>query len=192
MSNILLTFKPYEINIPVSLDEKVQKAIERFLAKNPELDPKTLRYLVNANPINPDATVESLMINIEGQKLIPTIVVDINKDPKKGEEKTIQSKEIICPKCGESTRIKIENGRIKLFDCVNSHNNTEIEITNFQDTQKIDISKIICEDCKQSSMATSYNNLFYKCFTCGNKICIICQRYKHDKTHDIVEYEKKL
>ena len=114
----------------------------------------------------------------------------INSDIKK-EDIFIQAKEIICPQCNESCRIKIENGKIKLFGCINNHNYVEIDILNFKNTQKINISKIICNDCKDTNMGNVHNYEFYKCLTCRNNVCLICQTYKHNKSHILIKYEQK-
>ena len=95
--------------------------------------------LTNGNEIKPNSTFESQISKIEEEKNILKITV-INSDVKK-EDIFIQAKEIICPQCNESCRIKIENGKIKLFGCINNHNYVEVDILNFKNTQKINISK---------------------------------------------------
>ena len=96
--------------------------------------------LNNRNEINPNSTFESQISKIEKEKNLLKITV-INSDVKK-EDIFIQAKEIICPQCNESCRIKIENGKIKLFGCINNHNYVEVDILNFlKNTQKINISK---------------------------------------------------
>ena len=61
------------------------------------------------------------------------------------EKEIIKSKNIICPKCHEPCKIKIENYKFKLYDCVNKHITDNIRIKDFQDTQKINKLNIFCE-----------------------------------------------
>ena len=61
------------------------------------------------------------------------------------EKEIIKSKNIICPKCHEPCKIKIENYKFKLYDCVNKHITDNIRIKDFKDTQKINKSNIFCE-----------------------------------------------
>ena len=63
-------------------------------------------------------------------------------------EKFAKSKDIICPECKESCRIKTENFKISLFGCINNHTKT-LKIKDFIDSQKINISNIKCEKCKK-------------------------------------------
>jgi len=60
----------------------------------------------------------------------------------------------------------------------------------YEDTQNIDISKIVCDICKDKNKGNSYNNIFYRCNICKKNICPIC-KLKHDKNHNIINYESK-
>lgn len=65
-----------------------------------------------------------------------------------------------------------------------------LSIKEFNNTQKIDISKIICDICKINNKSNVYNNEIFKCITCGHIICPLC-RSKHDNKHIIVKYEER-
>ena len=60
----------------------------------------------------------------------------------------------------------------------------------FEETQKIDISQIICDICKKYNKNTTYNNEFYICNTCNKNICPICKS-NHDKNHKTINYDDK-
>ena len=85
------------------------------------------------------------------------------KDSENKEQVIAKSKEIICPTCQEPCRIKIENYKIKLYDCINGHTKENIQLIDFKDTQKIDLSKIVCETCLKAHKGNTTGNLFYKC-----------------------------
>ena len=104
--------------------------------------------------------------------------------------KYILSKDIICPICGELCFINIKDYKITPYECKNGHKMDNCLSKNFYMTQKIDISKIICDICKEGNKATSYNNIFYSCLTCKQNLCLLCQD-KHDKEHSLIDYDQK-
>ena len=116
------------------------------------------------------------------------MTIQINKINNE-EESIIKSKIIICPKCYESTNIKIKDYKINLYGCKNNHNIINILFGKYLDLQKIDESKIICNKCNNKK-SNSYQRLFYRCNICKINICIKCKE-KHDKNHKIIDYDNK-
>ena len=162
--------------IQAELVDIFQKPIDSFLSKHSELDPKKVSFTTNNKPIYPQSSVESLMSTLDKQNesmriLVKEIIIDI--------------KEVICPECKESCRLKFDKGKINLYDCKNNHSIYYINILEFPKTQEIDNSKIICDNCNES-----YKHGFYKCLTCGNNICSLCQK-GHDTNHCLIKYEEK-
>ena len=101
-----------------------------------------------------------------------------------------KSKYIICPQCKENIRIKINNYKIELFDCINSHSFKNLSFDDFEKSQNIDETKIICDFCKSANKSNTYENLFYICFSCNKKICPLCKS-SHDKNHLMIDYDEK-
>ena len=58
------------------------------------------------------------------------------------------SNEIICPICKEIVLIQIHDYKIDLNECKDGHKLNNILINEFENNQMIDISKIICDECK--------------------------------------------
>ena len=54
--------------------------------------------------------------------------------------------------------------------------------------QKIDISKTICNKCYKNNI--NINEELYKCNECNINLCPLC-KYKHDKNHNIINYNDK-
>ena len=54
----------------------------------------------------------------------------------------------------------------------------------------VDISKIICNNCKNKNKYNTYNNDFYRCITCKINISPLCKSI-HDKKHKIIKYDNK-
>ena len=67
------------------------------------------------------------------------------------EESIIKSKQIICPICGELAKIKFNNYSISINECKYDHNIEDINLDEFENSQLINISQIICNKCKESN-----------------------------------------
>ena len=102
----------------------------------------------------------------------------------------INSKNIICPECKEDIKFSIDDYVINLFECKNKHDIDNIFLDKFDSTQNINISQIKYEICGKYNKGNMYNNIFYRCYTCKKDICPICHS-KHDKEHEIVNYDDK-
>ena len=127
-------------------------------------------------------TVDKIKSNNENNKIIFVYDNNINNNNIK------RSNEIICPECNKSIFIEIDNYKIKLKDCINRHNKT-ISIEDFENSQLINLSKILCNNCKINNMGNIYNNIFYKCLICSIDICPICIS-NHNKRHKIINYNE--
>ena len=137
MIQIEFDYNQIKTVIQAHLTDTFQDVINKYTQKV-LLDPKTLCFLANGRVIKPEKTVESHMnqLNKDNQKmnvLVNLVYVHIDNNV------YIKSKDIICPTCNESCRIKIKNYKIKLYDCINNHINI-INIKDFKEKQKINIS----------------------------------------------------
>ena len=79
------------------------------------------------------------------------------------DENIYQSNGIICPECKESILIKIKDYKINLYECKNGHSLKNILLKEYEKTQNINLSKIICEICKINN---KNNDEIYTCFNC--------------------------
>ena len=142
--------------------------------------------IYNGKIINENSILEDI-INEDDKKtkIVRFLVREINKTIKK-----IKSEDIICPKCQESIFMTIKDYRINLFDCKNKHKINNLLLNEFEKTQIIDLSKIICNICRVETKDNTYNNLFYRCLECGINICPLCKS-KHEKSHKIINYDEK-
>ena len=71
----------------------------------------------------------------------------------------------------------------------NGHVVDDILFKDFEKTQTIDESLIICTKCKKNKSST-YNKEMYICNECNMNLCPLC-RSNHDKNHKIIDYEQK-
>jgi len=148
MVEIEFDFNQAITNIKANLDDPIQDVINKFM-QNSLLEPGSVNFLANGKVINPNEPVESHMSNLNKQnkKMKIFVTMAINDDQNK-EQAIVKSKDIICPQCEEPCRITTENYKIKLYECVNGHNNKNITFEDFDKTQKINESQIVCNNCK--------------------------------------------
>ena len=104
-------------------------------------------------------------------------------------KKLTKSKDIICPKCGESCLLKIKDYQISFYGCKNNDELNNILLDEYEKIQKLGQSKIICNNCKNYKN-NAKNDVFYNCLFCNINLCPICKS-KHDKKHNIINYELK-
>ena len=173
-----------------NLGAPFKEAINKYLQKS-LVDPSSNYFLANGDKINFNESVESHMINLNKQNnKIKVLVNSIRKDDKDKEQVIVNSKDIICPECKEPCRITFDNYKIKLFDCINGHVINDIKINEFEDTQKINESNIICENCEFKNKGNCPKSRFFKCLTCEKNLCLLCKP-NHNFNHNIILYEQK-
>ena len=181
-------YKGRKIEIQCNENEKLKEIFQKFsikIFKNLE----SLFFLYNSKAlINDELKVEEILNEIDkNNNKIVILANEINNDDKKSS--IIKSKNIICPKCGEIVKIKIDSYKITYYECKNGHIENNVKINEFNKTQNIDISKIICYQCKTNKSQT-YENSFFRCNTCKYNICPLCKS-EHNKTHKIINYDEK-
>ena len=176
--------------IQANLKDSFQIVIDKYLQKS-LLNPVNIYFLANGKQINQSESVESYMsdLNKQNKKLNILVLVQILEGDNK-EQVIVTSKNIICPECKEPCRITFDNYKIKLFDCDDGHITEDINIKDFENTQKINESKIICDKCKNNHKGIVYNREMYFCCICHMTLCPLCKS-SHDKNHKIINYENK-
>ena len=182
MNHITFYYNQIETKIQYSPNEKMKDIISKYIQKS-GLNRNQIIFLYSGFMI--DKTNEDIRITGEDQ----TIIVIDNSN--KGDDIIVNSNNIICPKCKASSRISIEDNKIRLYDCENKHNIEGILIDKFNDTQKINISQIKCNGCSNNNnKGNSYKNKFYRCFTCNMDLCLLC-KINHNQSHMINNYDLK-
>ena len=183
MSQVIFTYQSIETIIQCKTTEKLKDICHRYATKI-KIDIDNLYFIYNGNIINKE------LINEEDKKrnTMNILVIEINKTLKN--DKIIRSKDIICPKYYEEILMSIKDYKINLYSCLNGHKFNEILLNDFENTQKINISNIICDICKIYNKGNIYNNELYRCLTCHKNLCPLCKS-KHEKNHKIILYELK-
>ena len=178
-------FLGLETFIESSKDDKMDYVIDLFFKKT-DYDEKQIVLIFEGQIIekNKNLSVKDFLIknNILNNEI--TILV-LNKE-EAPDITFIKSNAIICPKCYEFSKIKIVDYKIILYGCKNCHFTNNILFDEYENTQKIDTSKIKCEKC-ELTMNETYKNQFFRCITCRINLCPLCKAL-HDKKHKINDY----
>ena len=186
---VIFIYNGKQTIIQCIINEKLSIICERFINKIGLDKSKIYYYLYNGNIINKELSFEEQANEEDKKEYKMNIIVDEKKEEGRNEN-IKESEEIICPECKENILIKIEEYKINMYNCKNNHKIDNISIKEFDNTQKIDISKIICDICKIKNKSNMDNNEIYKCIICENNICPLC-KLKHDNKHIIVKYEDR-
>ena len=186
MIKIVFEFESQNTTIQGNESEPFKEIIHRFSQKL-SVDSNELEFYVNGQVIDPEKTVGNYLMKVNEGTMN---VVASKKQKEENKDVIEQSKDIICPDCKEPCRININDYKIKLYECPNGHTTEGIKIDDFPKTQDINISLIICVQCKDKNMGNTYNKDFYRCLSCKNNICVLCKS-SHDQNHNIIKYEQK-
>ena len=90
------------------------------------------------------------------------------------------SKYIICPECGESIFININNYKINLFNCRNAHKKNNILFDEYEALTKKGDAKIDYNCNKHNKQYNKY------CYKCKINLCELCNN-EHNN-HEIINY----
>ena len=191
MAKVIFTYDGMDIEIQCNINDQIKNILQKYSNKI-EKNLSDLFFTYNGNKINDNSILNEIM-NEEDKKgnTMNILVIEFNENniPNKDENK-IPSKEIICPKCNENILIKINEYKLNLFNCKNNHEINNILIKEFENIEKIDISKIICNKCKTNNKSNTFHNEFYRCNKCKFNLCPLCNSH-HDKNHNTINFDNK-
>jgi len=182
MVEAIFNYEGINTTIQSKINEKMKDIIDRFLIKIKNKE-NNLYYLYNGSKINDKLTFNEQANDIDKNRKQMNIIVNKN-DEIKIINKEIISKYIICPECKENILINFDNFKINFHDCKKNQNIIKA-LNEFEDTQKINLNKIVCNECKINNKGNTHNNEFFICNTCNINICPLC-KLNHDKNHNII------
>ena len=188
MASVEFLYKQIITLIQCNKNDKMKDIIKKLELKI-EIDINKVCFLYSGNKINIELTFDE-MINLSDRpnNKMKILILDIGEIEQNHSIK--KSNNIICQKCKELALMKIENYKINLFGCKNGHKINDILLNEFENTQLLDYSKIICDNCQKCNKSDTTQNKFYICINCKMNLCILC-KLSHDKSHLIIDYDKK-
>ena len=187
-ANVQFTFEGIKTNIQCSKEDKMKDICTPYATKI-QKDINKLFFIYNGSQLNLELTFNQQANAVDKKRNEMCVLVEKNMSTIK-KEKPTKSKEIICPKCGEICLMKFNEYKIKLYECKNGHENNNILINNYYNTQDVNEKNIICEICNKYNKNITYEKQFFICLTCKNNLCPICKSNHNDK-HKIIDYNNK-
>ena len=188
MLKVEFEYKSNKTFIQAINEDKMRKVCSKFTQKA-QIDLNKLYFMYSGNIVNLDLLVEQLINKTDKERGTMSIIV-VDHSNENGNNNKIISPYIICPICKEHARYELKNYRIRIFNCKNGHVIDDILIKDFESTQMIDESLIICDKCKKNNKGNTYNKEMYRCNKCNMNLCPLCKS-GHDKKHKIIDYEQK-
>ena len=172
-------------------NEIIDDVFNRFVLKSFITQPNKLICTYNARILNINSGKKILEIANSNDKYEKKMSILV-QDGETFDEKDffMLSKDIICPICKEICQIIFNNYKITFFGRKNNHMKENISLKEFEEGQKINISKIICGNCKVIRKSTTDKNKFFYCFDCKINLCPLCKS-KHQIEHYMIDDDTK-
>jgi len=186
MTSIEFIYNETSLFIQCDINDRMKDIINKYLLKA-SIDKNLVLFLYSGKIIDEELKLYEIIEkdNKDKIKILVNSLDNINDN-----KSLIKSKYIICPKCKENIKYKMNEYKIYLYECKNGHRINNILLDEFEKTQYKDISKIECNKCKEKNKSNTYNNEFYICLSCGINLCPLCKS-SHDKSHNIINYDLK-
>ena len=147
-------------------------------------------FLYGGNIIDINEKLSNVMNRVDKErKRIVILLQDNDFDAKK----ILEHNNPLCNIC--TTPCQKKNDEYKMcLNCPNGHIKNNVTIKEYIESQKIESSKIVCDECKVKNRGNC--NEFYYCIRCDINICETCKikhRKKHKRSHRrfIVAYDER-
>ena len=153
MSKVIFNYQGIKTTIQCSKKQPLKEIAKSLLSKieiEIDIDIDNAFFLYNGEKINKELKFEDLANEEDKERNIMEILL-IKGDKNIENKNIVKENNIICPKCFENIMIKINKYKVDLIECKNGHKINNISIKEFDNGQRIDISKIICYFCKTNN-----------------------------------------
>ena len=177
----IFTFEGSNYKIQCKREEKMKDICDRFISKL-GLNKNNIVLIYNGDTINNDLTfIEQANENDKRNNEMNILVDDITEY----NNSLVKTKDVICPNCKENCIMSIVDYKIILYECKSGHKLNNIFLDEFNNTQLINESNIICSNCNISNKSQTHDRKFNKCLTCQQNLCPICAK-QHNKEHTLL------
>ena len=188
MAQVVFQYKETNTIIKCQEGQKMIDICSNFI-KESKINENEIDYFYGGHggaQFNKDFTFEQMANSIDKKRKKMNVVV-MDKEEADKDKSIVKSKDIICPECNQNIMMDINKFKINLFDCKNLHKVDNILLNEFEKTQMINLSNIVCDKCKTQNKSNAA--AFFLCYTCNIKLCSTCKE-NHDNSHNIINYDK--
>ena len=187
MIHIEFEYQGSIVTIQAQADEKIDEICNKFINRA-GIDKTNLNYLYSGKTLSQDLTLNQTINNYDkGRNKMRVMVIENESNIE--EKYLIKSPNLICPICKDTALFDVKNHKIKIYNCKKGHLTDNLFLSEFENTQIIDESKIICDKCKYNHKGIVYNREMYFCCICLMTLCPLCK--SSHKNHKIINYENK-
>jgi len=191
MAIVNFNYKGIKTTVQCNIDDSFDKIIQKFSLKCTDISSDDLYFIYNGKMLDLNLSFLEAANEIDKERKVMDVLVNEKLDEENNvNSKMKKSKYIICPQCKENINISIKDFTINLEDCKNGHKEKNIFFDEFEKTQFIDQSKIICDQCKKIKKSETFENRFFICYSCNKFLCPLCKN-EHNKEHHLIDYEQK-
>ena len=162
--------------IQCTQDETIMSICQKFATKV-QKNVSDIFFLYNGGPIDLQATFSEQASKADKENNHMKILAQALTDTMAPTEKILsKSKDIVCPECGELCFLHLRDHKVSLVGCKQGHKEENISLKDFEKTQMIDESTIVCQVCLSVDKSKAYNNQFFYCVTCKMNLCPMCNK----------------
>jgi hypothetical protein len=155
MSTVEFIYNEEKADIQCKENDKLIDIIQRFCIKV-EKNIDKMHFLYNGSIVDKNTTFINLANPKDKQRSKISILANDDESMEQTNEQSLnKSKYIICQTYMENIRIKIQDYKIELYECQNSHTIENLSFKDFEKSQFIDESKIICNFCTTSNKSNT-------------------------------------
>ena len=171
MNQLEIDFIYYGNIIAILCSEKeLMKDIINIYSIKSKIELNSIYFLYGGDKINENSTLEKIIKKEDKNKKKIEILVCSKEEENQEENKSkVKPTQAICPQCGEVALLNLKNYKL-IIRCKNNHKFDKMRLGDFDKTQIIDESKIICEKCRAANKSTSFNKVFNICLICRQKL----------------------
>jgi len=188
MIKVEFDYKSSKISIQATNEEKMREICHRFLLKS-QANIDNIIFIYYGTLINLDSSICQIINEFDKERKIMSILA-VDNNIEKENKSIIRSPYIICPICKETSRFEVKDYKINIFNCKNGHKTNNLLLSEFENTQFVDESKIICDKCKINKKSNTFDKMMYICNKCNMNLCPLCKE-SHDNSHKIINYSQK-
>ena len=184
MVEVIFSYKGIDNVIQCNIHDLMKDIINKFIQKISKND---LYFIYNGENINKELSFIQHANEFDKKRNKMKILVYDNENNIIKENIEI-SKEFICPDCNDNILLKIKDYRVS-YECKNNHKKNSLLLSEYEDTQKADLTKILCSQCDKNKDKV-FKKEFYYCCSCDINLCPLCKSI-HNKNHNVIKYEDK-